>query len=68
MAKEKDVKPTQIALAWMFTKDYVTSPIIGATKLEHLDDAVESLSIKLSADDVNKLEEVYTPHEILGHS
>ena len=68
LAKEKDVKPTQIALAWMFTKEYVTSPIVGASKLEYLDDAVDSLSIKLSEDDVKRLEEVYTPHPILGHS
>lgn len=68
IAKEKDVKPTQIALAWLFTKDYVTSPIIGSTKPEHLDQAVESLDIKLSNDDIKRLEETYTPHTIIGHS
>ena len=68
MAKEKDVKPTQIALAWLFTKEYVTSPIIGATKPEHLDQAVESLDIQLTSDDIKRLEEVYTPHTIIGHS
>ena len=68
MAKEKGVKPTQIALAWLFSKDYVTSPIIGATKPEHLDQAVESLDITLSDDDIKRLEEVYTPHPIIGHS
>lgn len=68
VAKEKGVQPTQIALAWLFTKDYVTSPIIGATKMDHLEQAVESLEIKLTDDDVKRLEEVYTPHPIIGHS
>ena len=68
VANEKGVKPTQIALAWLFTKDYVTSPIIGATKADHLDQAVESLEIKLSDDDIKRLEEVYTPHPVIGHS
>jgi aryl-alcohol dehydrogenase (NADP+) len=68
VAKEKEVKPSQIALAWILSKEYVTSPIIGASKLEHIEDAVESLSIKLSKDDIIRLEEVYKPHPILGHS
>ena len=68
IAKDKGVKPTQIALAWLFSKDYVTSPIIGATKMEHLDQAVESLEIKLTTDDIKRLEEVYRPHEVIGHS
>ena len=68
IAKENDVKPTQIALAWLFTKDYVTSPIIGATKADHLDQAIESLEIQLTSDDIKQLEEVYTPHPVIGHS
>jgi aryl-alcohol dehydrogenase (NADP+) len=68
LSSEKGVKPTQIALAWLFTKDYVTSPIIGATKQEHLEQAVESLSIKLSDNDIKRLEEPYKPHEIIGHN
>lgn len=68
VASDKGVQPTQIALAWLFTKDYVTSPIIGATKAEHLDQAVESLDIKLTDDDIKRLEEPYTTHPIIGHS
>ncbi|MFX1506621.1 MAG: aldo/keto reductase [Promethearchaeota archaeon] len=68
IAEEKDVKPAQIALAWLYSKDYVTSPIIGATKLEHIEQAVEALEIKLSADEIKRLEEPYKPHPIIGHS
>jgi aryl-alcohol dehydrogenase (NADP+) len=68
IAEEKDVKPAQIALAWLYSKDYVTSPIIGATKLEHIEQAVEALEIKISADDIKRLEEPYKPHPIIGHS
>ena len=68
VAKEKGVKPAQIAMAWLFSKDYVTSPIIGATKEEHLIEIVESLEIKLSNDDIKRLEEKYIPHPIAGHS
>lgn len=68
MAKEKDVTPAQIALAWLFSKDYVTSPIVGVTKMNHLEEAVAALDIKLSTDDVKRLEEAYKPHPIAGHS
>ena len=68
IASEKDAKPTQIALAWLFSKDHVTSPIIGATKIEHLEQAVDSLSIKLSQDEVRRLEEPYKAHPVIGHS
>lgn len=68
IAQEKEVSPSQIALAWLFSKDYVTSPIIGATKIEHVEQAVEALDIKLSNDDIKRLEEPYKPHPIIGHS
>ena len=68
IAQEKDLKPAQIALAWLFSKDYVTSPIIGATKIEHMEQAADALDIKLSDDDIKRLEEPYKPHSILGHS
>ncbi|MFX1514858.1 MAG: aldo/keto reductase [Promethearchaeota archaeon] len=68
IAQEKDVKPAQIALAWLFSKDYVTSPIIGATKIEHIEQAVEALEINLSSDDIKRLEEPYKPHPIIGHA
>ncbi len=58
----------QIALAWLLSKPEVTSPVIGASKPHHLDDAVAALSVKLSDEEVKKLEEPYEPHRILGHS
>jgi aryl-alcohol dehydrogenase (NADP+) len=58
----------QVALAWMLSKDGITAPIIGATKLHHLDDAVAALSIELSDDEVRRLEELYQPHPVLGFS
>ena len=67
LSEEKDVTPAQIALAWLFSKEYVTSPILGVTKIEHLEQAVEALEIKLSSSDIKFLEEKYTPHPVIGH-
>ena len=61
------VKPTQVALAWLLAQPAVTAPIVGASKLSHLDDAVGSLSIRLSPEDITFLEEPYNPHPVLGH-
>jgi aryl-alcohol dehydrogenase (NADP+) len=60
-------KPTQVALAWLLAQSGVTAPIIGASKLAHLDEAVESLNVRLSAADAKFLEEPYKPHPVLGH-
>ena len=68
LATKRSVKPTQIALAWLLNKDYITAPIIGASKLEQIDDAVKSLEIILEKEEVQYLEELYVPHKILGHS
>ncbi|MFQ5979421.1 MAG: aldo/keto reductase [Candidatus Heimdallarchaeota archaeon] len=68
VAAEKGVTPAQIALAWLFSKEYVTAPILGATKMQHLEEAVDAIELKLSADDIKRLEELYKPHPILGHS
>ena len=67
VAERRGVKPTQIALAWLLGKPEVTAPIIGASKLSHLDDHVAALTIKLSADEMTYLEECYQPHRVLGH-
>ena len=67
LAARRGVKPTQIALAWLLAKPGVTAPIIGASKLPHLDDAVAALDIRLDAAEVALLEEPYQPHAILGH-
>jgi aryl-alcohol dehydrogenase-like predicted oxidoreductase len=62
VARDHGVPPSQIALAWLLRNPVVTSPIIGATKPQHLEDAVGSLSVKLSDDEVSRLEELYQPH------
>ncbi len=67
LAKEKNVPPAQIALAWLLHKPGVTAPIIGASKPHHLEDAVAALAIKLGPAEIEKLESVYVPHPVLGH-
>jgi aryl-alcohol dehydrogenase (NADP+) len=67
VAKEKDVTPAQVALAWLLKKG-VTAPILGATKVEHVDEAVGALEVKLSTDDMRRLEEPYKLHAIIGHT
>ena len=59
-----DVEMTQISLAWLLTK--VESPIVGATKLHHIEGAVKSLDVHLTADDIRYLEEPYVPHNLSG--
>lgn len=68
LAVQRGVRPAQIALAWILNRPAVTAPIIGASKLSHLEDALGALEITLSADDMHHLEEPYQPHPILGHS
>lgn len=68
LAKEKGVTPAQIALAWILNKPGVVSPIIGATKMRHLEQAVEAMEIQLAEGDMTYLEGLYQPHPILGHS
>jgi len=67
LAGKHDVPPAQIALAWMLHKPGITAPIIGASKMPHLEDAVAALDIELSAEDMAYLEEPYEPHAVLGH-
>ena len=67
LARKKEVKPAQIALAWLLHQDGVTSPIVGATKLNYIDDAIGALDIKLDESDRKFLEELYVPHKVLGH-
>ncbi|WP_025719485.1 aldo/keto reductase [Paenibacillus sp. 1-18] len=65
IATEHNVPPAQIALAWVMQKSAVTAPIIGATKLNHLDDAVKALAINLTPEEVARLEAPYVPHPVL---
>jgi aryl-alcohol dehydrogenase-like predicted oxidoreductase len=66
VASERGVPIARIALAWHFTKPYVTAPIIGATKPHHISDAVAATEIKLSPEEVTRLEAPYVPHPVLG--
>ncbi len=66
MAKERGIPQAQLGLAWMLSKPYITSPIVGATKPHHLTDAVAALDVKLTPEEISKLEEAYVPHPVLG--
>jgi aryl-alcohol dehydrogenase-like predicted oxidoreductase len=66
LAGKRSVSPAQIALAWLLQNPVVTSPIVGATKPEHLRDAVAALDVELTADEVAFLEEPYEPHRVAG--
>jgi 1-deoxyxylulose-5-phosphate synthase len=68
IAGARGLSGPQIALAWVLSKPYVTAPIIGASRMEHLDQAIAASEIKLSGDEVGRLEELYRPHPILGHN
>jgi len=67
IAAERGLPPAQIALAWLLAKPGVTAPIIGATKLAHIDDAVGAAGIELDDKEIERLEAPYQPHPVLGH-
>jgi len=67
VAKELGVAPSEVALAWLLQKRGVAAPIVGATKIEHLESAVRALDVELSADQVSALEQPYQPHAVRGH-
>jgi 1-deoxyxylulose-5-phosphate synthase len=67
VAARLGVKPAQTALAWMLGKPGVVAPIIGASKPQHLQDAIDALNVSLTEEDVKALEELYEPHPVLGH-
>jgi aryl-alcohol dehydrogenase-like predicted oxidoreductase len=68
VAAARGIPRAQVALAWLLHKPVVTSPIIGATKPQHLEDALATLSLKLTADEIARLEEPYVPHPVAGFS
>ena len=68
VAERRGVTRAQIALAWLLAKPGVTSPIVGATKPHHLEDAVAAVAMKLSPEEMTALEEPYVPHPVLGFS
>jgi aryl-alcohol dehydrogenase-like predicted oxidoreductase len=67
VARDRDVKPAQVALAWVLSKPGITAPIVGATKLSHLEDALAAEELELTGDEIARLEEPYMPHPVLGH-
>jgi aryl-alcohol dehydrogenase-like predicted oxidoreductase len=68
VAAERGAPPAQVALAWLLHKPGVTAPIVGATKLEHLEDALAAAELTLSDEEMARLEEPYVPHAIAGHA
>jgi aryl-alcohol dehydrogenase (NADP+) len=66
IAANRGVPMAQVALAWMLHQPFITAPIIGASKMHHLDDAVAALSLKLTAEEIAQLEEPYTPRAVAG--
>ena len=68
IASARGLPRAQVALAWLLQKPGITAPIVGATKLSHLEDAVAALSVTLSEDEIAALETPYVPHEVVGFS
>jgi len=68
IAAARGVPKAQVALAWVIQKPFVTAPILGASKPQHLQDAMSALTLKLSSDEIAQLEASYVPHAIVGHS
>ena len=66
VAAARGIPRAQVALAWLLAKPVIAAPIVGATKLEHLDDALASVEVKLSTEEVAALEEPYIPHAVVG--
>jgi len=66
VAAQRGVQPAQVAIAWLLSKPVVTAPIIGATKIEHLDAAIQAVELKLSEEEIQRLESPYQPHAVRG--
>ncbi|MGB4374094.1 MAG: aldo/keto reductase, partial [Defluviitoga tunisiensis] len=66
LANKHGVSRAQISVAWLLHKDPVNAPIVGATKITHLEDAVGAIAVKLTPDEITYLEEPYVPHPIVG--
>ena len=68
IAAARGVPAAQLALAWVMQRPGVTAPIVGATKVGHLEDALAAEQLELGGDEVARLEELYVPHAVSGHS
>jgi 1-deoxyxylulose-5-phosphate synthase len=67
VASARDVPPAQVALSWLLHRPGMTAPIIGATRLGHLEDALAAEELELTPEEITQLEELYVPHPVLGH-
>ena len=67
VAAQRHLPSAQIALTWLLGKPGVTAPIVGATKVEHLEDAIAAVDVTLSDAEIGRLEKPYRPHAVLGH-
>ncbi len=68
VAAERGTPPVQVALAWLLSCPGVTAPIIGATRLGHITDALAAGQLTLTGEEVQRLEQPYVPHAVLGHT
>ena len=68
IAEERSIPMAQVALAWVRSRAGVVAPIVGATKVTHVEDALASLEVELTADEIRRLEAPYVPHPVLGHT
>jgi aryl-alcohol dehydrogenase (NADP+) len=68
IAHEESVSPSQVALAWMLDRPGITSPIIGVSKIEHLEESIAAVDLSLNSDHVKRIDEAYVPRPITGHS
>jgi 1-deoxyxylulose-5-phosphate synthase len=68
VAAARGAPPAQVALAWLLSRPPVTAPIVGATRLGHISDALAAVQLTLTEEEVHRLEEPYLPHRVLGHS
>ena len=68
IAAQRGIPRAQVSLAWVLQQPFITAPIIGATKPKHLEDALGALSVKLTPEEIARLEELYVPHPVLGFS
>ena len=67
VASARGAPPAQVALAWLLSRPAVTAPIVGATRLAHIGDALAAVELTLTDEEVRRLEEPYLPHPVLGH-
>jgi len=67
VAKKRGVPPAQVALAWLLSKPAVAAPIVGASKMPHLEDAVAAEKLELTDEEIKQLEKSYVPHAVVGH-